>query len=616
MRAGTGLSAACIAIAMPIHAQAAVAVLPVDTLGTYAGYKGAGDTVTRVAVTGAPFAEALRVDRRETGDQTYSAALTWQSIADVHNGDLLVATFEVRNAGPSSEPLRVEVTYQLSDTPYTQTLATSTPVDTGVWRRYSVPFIAKGEYPAGRASLQFRYGLVPQTFDIGGVSVVNHGQTGGAIPAAIAGSLAYYYPGRGDPAAPWRTAALANIEASRKGAMTVQVLRADGSPQPGAQLTIAQTRAEFAWGSAVSAAILTCDLSGKGTAAPCAPLALADARTYRQKLVTSFDASSFYNDLKWPEWEGNRQRALDGVAWLTRNGMRMWRGHNLIWPSFSTGYQLPGDLTPATPPAAMKARIAAHFADEVGALKGRVREWDVLNEPVGAYDIQGRIASPGLPAITGVVPTSEVATWYADARKADPAAVLFLNDYGVFENFNPASEQNDLALIRYVQGLGGPIDAMGFQGHFNQSGPVFAEMARAVADFSPYVKAFAVTEFDFTTIDPKLQADLTGDVMTFVFGSPKFTGFQMWGFWDGDHWLGNAPLFDKAWKLKPSGKVWFNLAQQAWRTKATATTDGSGLATLRAFYGRYRITVGSGGKSCSTLREFVAGGGVVTVPAC
>jgi hypothetical protein len=108
-----------------------------------------------------------------------------------------------------------------------------------------------------------------------------------------------------------------------------------------------------------------------------------------------------------------------------------------------------------------------------------------------------------------------------------------------------------------------------------------------------------VTEFDFATIDPALQRDLTADYMTFIFGQPKFNEFLMWGFWDGAHWMNSAPIYNLNWTLKPSGEVWQQLTQKTWQTHTSGATSATGAYAVRAFKGSYSLTASAGGKSCT-----------------
>jgi endo-1,4-beta-xylanase len=608
-------------------AKGEIAVLQPDTVATVDGYNEKGDSVTPISVNApaVPFKKALRVLRASAGENSYAAVLRWNSVSAVKKGDLLVATLYMRNTTAQKGALNIDLTFQLTGEPYTPTLSSSTPVDTQNWTKYAIPFRAVQDYPAGAASLQIRYSLAAQEFEVGGVAVADYGQIATTIPASISNGFAFYYPGRGDAKAAWRVDALARISAIRQGSMKLRVVDGLGRAMPNAAVNIAQTASPFVWGTAVSAISLVCRVEPSDGNRPCPtkdatgikPLKPDDYLKLRTALLKNFDAGSFYNDLKWTDWYYDQQIALDGIAWLKRNKLPLSRGHNLIWPSFEPDYLMPRDvINRSTSAADVKRVIAEHFAQQLGLLRGQIPEWDVVNEPFSNTDIQGRIASPNVKPIKGVLPVSAVATWFRDARRFDPTTLLFLNDFGILENFNPAKLMNDVALIKYIKKLGAPIDGLGFQAHFGASGPVFIDMQRAIDALSPLVKTMSVTEFDFETLDPKLQADLMEDVMTYIYSQPKFNLFQMWGFWDGDHWLANAPLFTRNWTLKPSGKVWQRLTRQTWRTVANAVTDVKGEYNGKAFYGTYKITVTSAGKTCVSNVKFEKSGDVVVPGSC
>jgi GH35 family endo-1,4-beta-xylanase len=614
-------------VASAAAAETSTQVLVVDTITNVDEYREPGDQVTQILVSdpAIPFKTALQVSRVMRSDVTYAAALRWSSQAAIKSGDLLVAEFYVRNTAPQKGTLNLDVTFQLNDEPYTPSLSSSAPVEGTTWRKYAVPFRAIQNFAKGSSSLQIRYSIKPQNFDIGGVQVTNYGQVPGVIPEAIAGTFAYHYPGRGDPKAEWRVAALKRIDTFRKGEIALRVVDQAGRPLPDAVVTLEQTDPAFIWGSATSAISLTCKADAGDGGRPCPsaapkgskPLTAADYRRLRKELLANFNGGSFYNDLKWTDWHYDQQIALDGIAWMKRNRLTLTRGHNLIWPSFEPDYLMPRDVINRNTPADTVSKVIdEHFAQILGTLKGQIPEWDVLNEPFSNTDIQGRLASPDVKAIKGVLPISSVATWYANARKYDPMAKLFLNDFGILENFNGAKFENDVALVKYIQSQGAPVDGIGFQGHFGAGGPVFSDMQKSIDAFSPLVQTMSLSEFDFETLDPNLQADLMGDVMTFIYSQPKFNLFQVWGFWDGDHWLGNGPLFTRDWVLKPSGAVWQNLIRQTWRTGATGTTNQAAVYNVNAFYGTYDVAVTTAGKTCTTKVKLLKPGEVVVKNSC
>ena len=69
-----------------------------------------------------------------------------------------------------------------------------------------------------------------------------------------------------------------------------------------ATIEMRMKRHAFGWGTAVAAEQLL------GTS--------ADSQRHREAILANFNMVVFENDLKWPQWEQNRQRPLDGIRWL------------------------------------------------------------------------------------------------------------------------------------------------------------------------------------------------------------------------------------------------------------------------------------------------------------
>lgn len=87
----------------------------------------------------------------------------------------------------------------------------------------------------------------------------------------------------------------------------------------------------------------------------------------------------------------------------------------------------------------------------------------------------------------------------------------------------------------------------------------------------------------------------------------------MWGFWDGSHWLGDAPVFYRDWSLKPSGQAFKDLVFKTWWTNADGQTSAQGEFKTRGFLGDYDIAVTRNGASKIVSTSLPRAGGVVTV---
>jgi endo-1,4-beta-xylanase len=322
-------------------AMATTEILAPETIEAVQGYNDAADTVEPVDVEDktVPFTRALRVSRATPASYSYAATLIWPTVAPVRKGDLIVATFYVRKLTPTQGSLAIEMTLQQNDEPYTSTLDSTAPVDVDGWQKYAIPVRSNQDYPAGEASFQIRYALQAQSFEVGGVSVINHGTVADPLPPEIVETFAYYYPGRGDPDAPWRQAAEARIADIRQGSMVLRVVDTSGNPVKDAEITLAQSNSLFVWSTAVSALSLVCSAGEtEDTQRDCPDedvlnttvLTIQDYARLRTELRANFTGASFYNDLKWTDWHFDRELALEGLAWFERNKIAYTRGHNLI----------------------------------------------------------------------------------------------------------------------------------------------------------------------------------------------------------------------------------------------------------------------------------------------
>jgi endo-1,4-beta-xylanase len=578
------------------------------------GLEGPGDSAQTIVVNvpGVPFTEAVRVTNSKARPYTYNAAHKCSNVAPVNKGDLLVATFWVRNANanPARNVLRIEPDFQ-NDTIYTQYLITNAPVDKASWTKYVIPFRMREAEPIGGASFQLRFGAAAQTFEFGGISLANYGPLALPLPPQLTETFAFYYPGRGDPNAAWRGVARAGIDADRKAPVSIQITDARGSAVKGAIVSLRQTSSPFNWATSVQPS----DIVGGPRQPP--SLTAQQRQRYRKAIKENFNSASMQNELKWPDWEGDKVTPIRALEWFAANGLRT-RGHNLIWPNDTPDNLLPDDVrNPATPAAMVSKRALDHIDELAGGLKGQMPEWDVVNEPYSNPYLTALIAlPPNIAQSNGKIGNSTIPDWFKRARAADPGAKLFLNEFAIFERAEPVKRDYTKALVKYIQTRGAPIDGIGFQAHYATSGPVFCDMAETIEAFDPLVKYFSATEFDSITLDEKMQADVLEDVATFVFGSPKFTTFQIWGFWDGNQDDGNGPLYTRNFKLKPAGAAWQRLTQQTWRTNARGITNANGKLTIRAFLGQYKVTVFACGKYTTFDRGLSAPASFTLPVAC
>jgi len=253
--------------------------------------------------------------------------------------------------------------------------------------------------------------------------------------------------------------------------------------------------------------------------------------------------------------------------------------------------------------AAFQKRILDHIREEVAATKGRILEWDVINEPFSNHDAMDVLGREAMVA------------WFQAARETDPAARLFINDYAILARSGRDKRHQDhyFDTVKFLIDRGAPLDGIGLQSHFGGDLTPPGRLLAILDRFAAFGKTLAVTEFDINVKDEELQAAYTRDFLTALFSHPAVNGILMWGFWEGRHWRPQAALFRRDWSVKPVGETWQALVFKEWWTDVAARTDTQGRVSVRGFLGDYEVTAKVGDKSRTVRLALPKGGASVTV---
>lgn len=263
----------------------------------------------------------------------------------------------------------------------------------------------------------------------------------------------------------------------------------------------------------------------------------ADGVTFRGVMAHEFNVLTPENDMKFdhlhPSATTYRFASADSlVAFAESNGMKV-RGHNLMWHQ-----QLPSWLTSGTWTRAQAESILVdHVTTVVGHYRGRVMEWDVVNEPLND---DGTMRSGFWMDHIG---SGYVEDALKAAHAADPGAALFINDYNV-EGVGRKSDSL-LALVKDLHGRGVPIDGVGLESHFVVGG-VPSSLADNMARFAAAGLEVHITELDVRIQLPTTAVTLTQQATDYatVVGacaaSPACGLVVMWGFTDRESWIPSA----------------------------------------------------------------------------
>ncbi|MFR0356670.1 endo-1,4-beta-xylanase [Streptomyces sediminimaris] len=244
-----------------------------------------------------------------------------------------------------------------------------------------------------------------------------------------------------------------------------------------------------------------------------------------------FNMVTAENEMKIDATEPQRGRfdftAGDRVYnWAVQNGKQV-RGHTLAWHS-----QQPGWMQSLSGSSLRQAMID-HINGVMGHYKGKIAQWDVVNEAF-ADDGSGGRRDSNLQR-TG---NDWIEVAFRTARAADPAAKLCYNDYNI-ENWTWAKTQGVYNMVRDFKQRGVPIDCVGFQSHFNSGSPYNSNFRTTLQNFAALGVDVAITELDIQGASPTTYANVTNDCLAVS----RCLGITVWGVRDSDSWRsGDTPL--------------------------------------------------------------------------
>ncbi len=273
--------------------------------------------------------------------------------------------------------------------------------------------------------------------------------------------------------------------------------------------------------------------------------------TYTSLLRTEFNMMTAENAMKWQPLRPSRTQinwaeADAMVDFATQNNMRV-RGHTLAWHNQNPSWLLAGSWSRAEAIQILEEHIAA----VVGRYRGRIADWDVVNE---AVDDQGNRRT------TQSVWEQRIGSDYIDiafraAHAADPNARLFYNDYNI-EWPGRAKQNAVFDLVSDLIQRGVPIHGVGFQSHFQSGGvPSEQQLRESIDRFAALGLRVQITELDIRLQLPVTEAKLQAQaeeyrrVVSVCLAHPACDTVVVWGLHDGNSWV---PPVVSGYKLKSS----------------------------------------------------------------
>jgi endo-1,4-beta-xylanase len=286
------------------------------------------------------------------------------------------------------------------------------------------------------------------------------------------------------------------------------------------------------------------------------------------------------------------------ARWFAGRGVTV-KGHPLVWHTVQPAWLLGLGLDE------VERLLRARIRDLAGGFAGLIDTWDAINEAVimPVFANEDNAITP-LARARGRIHMVRLA--FEEARAANPAATLVLNDFDLSSAFE--------CLIEGVLEAGVRIDAIGLQTHMHQ-GYRGEEYTIGVLDrFARYGLPLHLTETTLVSghlmppdIDdlndyripqwpstPEGESRQAGDVVRHyrtLFAHPAVQSVNYWGLTDDGAWLGApAGLVRADGTRKPSYDALESLIKGEWWLPPTGMrTSPDGTLTVRAFLGDYTI---------------------------
>lgn len=323
---------------------------------------------------------------------------------------------------------------------------------------------------------------------------------------------------------------------------------------------------------------------------------LNDTDTRARMIAREFNMLVPENNLKFENTEPSQNNFTFGgadaaVSFAQRHKMYM-RGHTLAWHN-----QLPQWLSvdgkkndKGWTRQQLLDILHNHINKVVTHYKGKVQEWDVVNECLDDDQSIVRTSPDGyklrqLSVWTSVIGEEFIDSAFVWAHRADPAAKLFLNDYDN-EFMGSAKAQAFYNLAKRLKESGIPIHGVGLQCHLDAGKVSGKALAENIARYKELGLECIVTELDMginslSEADLQQQARDYNKVLKASVSNSHSKSVLIWGLSDDQSWRGSLPL---PWNSSLQPKPAYYALQEALRTEFTdrieevGATEGDGYA--------------------------------------
>jgi endo-1,4-beta-xylanase len=280
--------------------------------------------------------------------------------------------------------------------------------------------------------------------------------------------------------------------------------------------------------------------SGGGTGAVVLPSKFVGNIDTRSQIRSDFtkywDQFTPENAGKWGSVQGSGQgsfnwNTLDTFYKYCTDNNIIFKQHTFVWGSQQPSWT--DSLTNSNGPTAVQNWMKTYCQRYP-----KVQIIDVVNEP------PPHTTPKYANAIGGG--TNSTWDWIANAfkwaREACPNAVLVLNDYNNDELSGDA--QHTIDIVKAIQKLGAPIDAVGCQTHGASNAPATTLKTNIDKIASSTGLPVYITEYDINQADDAKQQKQYQDHFTMFMSNNNIKGVTVWGYIVGATWQTNTGIMN------------------------------------------------------------------------
>lgn len=310
----------------------------------------------------------------------------------------------------------------------------------------------------------------------------------------------------------------------------------------------------------------------------------------REAAAKQFNMMVCENEMKFDALEPSQNSfsfgGADQLVTLAQQNDMAIRGHCLVWHSQVAGWVSSdgkkNDMN-WTRKEALEI-MKNHITKVMQHYKGKVREWDVVNECLdddqttvrnnpNSYDLRQQ------SVWQRAIGDDYIDSAFVYAHRADPDAELYLNDYGV-ELQGKAKSVAFYNLAVRLKNKGIPIHGVGLQCHFSVGEVDGVKLNRTIKRFAEAGLKCIITELDMgipstSSADLEEQARNYRMITDIVLNNDNCPSMVIWGIKDNDSWRTNSNplLYDSGMGKK---KAWYSV-----RSALRHRTLSSGISPVR-----------------------------------